>query len=142
MTDGNLRTLFHKHLPEAHWQSIETWGTGQGVPDTEYCFPNGLCGWIEFKLTSGWTVNFKDRAHQIAWLERRARAGGRCFVAVRRKVPAGPRRGLATDELWLFPGIAARDLAQNGLKTLPALGVWPDGPARWPWDKVKLALIS
>lgn len=139
MTDGNLRKIFQTRLPEAHWQSIETWSTGQGVPDVNGCL-DGIEFWIEFKLTAGWTVHVE--AHQISWLERRTRAGGRCFVAVRRTVPAGPRRGLATDELWLFPGIAARQLAEHGLKTAQALLITGGGPARWDWIQVKKALLG
>lgn len=139
-TDGNLRNIFKDHFPKAHWQPVETWSTGQGVPDAEYCFPGGQTGWIENKCTTGWTVDFKKRETQIAWLERRSRVGGRCFVAIRRQVMAGPRRGLATDELWLFPGSAARQLHLNGLRVAQALGCWDGGPARWSWDLIEKIL--
>lgn len=140
MSDGNLRSLFQKHLPDIHWQPIETWSTGQGVPDV-----NGCCGgrefWIENKATGGWTIHFEPG--QVAWAERRVRAGGRTFVAVRRQANAGPRRGQAVDELWLFNGESARALALNGLKAGPRpLVQTSGGPARWDWPKIRQLLLA
>lgn len=131
MSDGNLRQIFKDHLPEAHWQPIETM-IGRGIPDVEYCFPGGLSGWIENKKTTGWAVEISSG--QIAWLERRARAGGRCFVAVRRQ---GSARGQARDELWLFRGADARNLLLGGLKETQPLGLYTGGPAKWSWPLIK-----
>lgn len=130
MSDGNLRLLFRQHLPHAHWQPIETWSTGQGVPDVEYCFPGGFAGWIENKSTSGLVVKF--RVGQVAWLERRSRAGGRCFVAVRK----GAR-------LWVFRGRDARAVEDEGLRAERlALLCCDGGPARWGWPRVEEILKS
>lgn len=137
--DGGLRFLFSRHLRSAWWIPIETWSTGQGVADTHYVFPGGVAGWIEFKVTDGWSV--KISPEQIAWHERYARQGGRTFLAVRRQVRAGPRRN-AADELWLYPGQLIRTVHQSGLVpgTRHAVGVWPGGPAFWPWDAVEFSL--
>lgn len=141
MSDGELRMKFKQFLPEVHWQSIETWSTGQGVPDMNGC-SESIEFWIEAKKTNGFTVDVEP--HQIAWLERRARAGGRTFVAVRRLAAAGPRRGAACDEFYLFRGIDARALKQHGLKIdgPAALVHCSGGPARWNWHTIKAHLIG
>lgn len=126
--------MFQKHFPEVHWQPIETGGTGRGIPDTNYCF-GGIEGWVEFKLTSTWTTGL--RPEQIAWLLRRARAGGRTFIAIRRKHSGGLRKGLAEDQLYLFPGTYARDLVLKGHRP-----IGDGGPARWPWAEIKSLLLS
>jgi hypothetical protein len=130
VSDGQLRQIFRKHLPEAHWQAIETWSTGQGVPDVEYCFPGGACGWIENKATQGWKVDV--RPHQVAWIERRIRSGGRVFVAIRRK----------GDELWLFPGDEVRRISEEGIKALQPILLCCSGPAHWNWGKVREILTA
>ena len=147
MRDGDLRSIFSQHLRRGwHWVTVETGGTGRGVPDAEYCAPGGLTGWVEFKVTNGWAVGL--RPEQGAWLAARARAGGRATVAVRRRVEAGPRRS-AADQLWLVEGWAGTTLRAGGLRALeglqrpgggppgaPLLGVWEGGPARWDWAAV------
>src|SRR5215213_7651185 len=95
MSDGGLGKLIPDHLPQVHFQRIETGGTGRGVPDLNGCW-GGTEFWIENKHTAGWCVpRDKMRAEQVGWLERRARAGGRVFLAVRQ---TGRRR----DDLWLL----------------------------------------
>lgn len=126
--DGNLRKIFRERLPQVHWVSIETGGTGRGIPDSNACY-QGTEWWVEFKLTSGWAVNL--RPEQIGWLLQRTRVGGRTFVAVRRRV----------DELWLFLGSSARELKDGGLRSTPSLGHWPGGPGSWDWNRI-LQLFS
>lgn len=139
-SDGGLRALMQTHLPEIHWQAIETWSTGQGVPDANGCL-DGKEFWLENKRTFGWKVDLS--AQQIAWLERRARAGGRVFVAVRRMSAAGPRKGGASDALYIFRGTDARTLAREGLQsaTLMPLCSSFGGPKSWDWAEVKRILI-
>jgi hypothetical protein len=137
VSDGNLRQLFQKHLPSVHWQGIETWSTGQGVPDMNGCW-NGHEFWIENKKTEGWAVNFE--MGQVAWIERRIRVGGRVFLAVRRMVPAGPRRGKAKDELWLFHGAMARAVADFGLADVEPIDKFEGGPAKWCWTTIAMIL--
>lgn len=141
--DGGLRQLFRDNLPQVHWQSVETGATGRGVPDSNGCW-RGREFWVEFKQTEGFAVTL--RPEQVAWLTRRARAGGRVFVAVRRRCTAGPRRARA-DELWLLAGSSAREAKVLGLRGLPeeapdaVLGSWGGGPSRWSWDEV-LAVLT
>lgn len=142
-TDGGLRAMFRDYFKEAHWQPIEAAAMGQGIPDVEYCFPPGLTGWIENKKCSGgFRLDHPPSPHQIGWLERRARAGGRAFVAVRRTILAGPRRGPAVDELWLFRGTAARNLLTSGLRGAEPLGVWEGGLKGWRWQEIKAFLTA
>jgi len=135
--DGGLRQLFAQHLPEAHWQSVETWSTGSGVPDAEYCFPGGHQGWIEFKTTEAIAVSISPG--QVAWAERRLRAGGRISLAVRQKAEPGKRRA-ARDALYFYHGSAFRNVLNDGLKVKP-LGLWTGNPGGWDWAKIKLLLI-
>jgi hypothetical protein len=138
--DGGLRSLFNKHLPTVDGQSVETAMTGGGVPDWNYCV-DGREGWVEMKKTDGWAVEV--RADQVGWIERRVRHGGRVLVAVRRKLAAGPRRGPAVDELWLFHGRAIRSIKERGLVApYPPdhFGTWGGGPAAWDWDAVLRAM--
>lgn len=131
-TDGGLGKEFKHNIPVAHWQSVETWSTGQGVPDLNYCI-NGREGWIELKATSGWKVNISPE--QVAWIERRMRNGGCVTIAVRRKSEAGPRKGKATDELWLFPPREIRKLAKGPINALGVdnYAIYHGGPASWNW---------
>lgn len=121
--DGGLRQLFQTRLPLVHWQSVETWSTGRGVPDVNYCV-DGCEGWIEFKLTSGDWV--KVRPEQVAWLEQRTRAGGRCFLMVRRK----------TQQLWIFAGSDARRVMDDGVQSVEPSLMCEGGPAKWPWANI------
>ncbi len=135
-TDGGLRSEFRRRIPDFHWQSIETGGVGNGVPDANYC--GNFCeGWIENKQTDGWVVTL--RPEQVAWLARRARAGGRVYVAVRRWHDGGPRKGASVDELWLLRGGAAVAIKQHGLvdEAEYVLGRWHGGPAAWDWSAVR-----
>lgn len=138
MIDGGLRKLFRKNLPEFHWQSIETGGVGLGVPDSNFC-RRGREGWIEFKQTSGWAVTLEPE--QAAWLDRRARAGGRVWIAVRRW-GKGPRRG-TYDELWLIEGKHALAARREGLRGTPGIvAVHAGGPAGWDWRRIAACLTA
>lgn len=152
MSDGDLRPIFRARVPPpVHWTSVETGGTGRGVPDSNFC-ADGVEGWIEYKVTAGWSVTL--RPEQIGWLTTRARHGGRVFVAVRRRCEEGPRRDWA-DDLYLLEGAAARELREQGLrqfavtKNAPTarrqaglLGVWSGGPSAWDWQAVRDVLVS
>lgn len=134
MSDGGLRKIFQKHLPDAHWQSVETWSTGQGVPDLNYCM-DGREGWLELKATKGWRVTITPE--QVAWIERRSRNGGNVAIAVRRKTSGGPRAGAPADELWLFPAREARRLMNERMTECDRLGRWVGGPNQWNWLDIK-----
>lgn len=139
--DGDLRSIFRRSLPTVDWQSIESAITGGGVPDVNGCH-RGAEFWVEFKQTEEWAVSL--RPEQVGWLCRRARAGGRVFIAVRRRCLAGPRRAGA-DELWLLWGHFAPDLKTGGLRRAPpgsVLGIWSGGPRSWDWGAVLACLTS
>lgn len=123
--DGELRTLFRQHLPKFHWVSIETWPVSSGVPDSNYCAAGGVEGWVEFKKISGWKIPWKQPYLQVAWLERRSRTGGRCFLAVRRN-----------QALYVFRGSDARRVLEEGIRGPLPVGMWEGGPSHWDWARV------
>lgn len=128
--DGGLSAIFRARLPEAHWQSVETAGTGRGVPDLNYCL-RGAEGWIENKRVKGWRIP-SLRPEQVAWAEQRIRAGGRVFLAARKG-----------GSLWLWHGSAARALIDGGdVRRVPHLVFALGGPARWPWVSISAVLRS
>lgn len=129
MADGELHKFFLRNLVYVHWQRIETGSTGRGIPDMNGCAA-GQEIWIENKKADHWAVEI--RPEQVGWIERRVRAGGRVFIAVRR----------ARTELWLLAPSAARVLAtpRKGLRDLSpnqVLGRWEGGPALWDWRAVQ-----
>jgi hypothetical protein len=140
--DDGLRAVLRAHLGRAQWTSVETPGTGRGTPDCEYCLPGGVQGWVECKaVRRGWAVKFK--IGQVAWHLRRARVGGRSFIAVRRRIAGWG------DELWLVPGRYAGELEEGGLKRIaearfagPGRGYWEGGPSKWDWEAVARALAA
>ena len=140
MSDGELRKIFQNHLAvDCHWQAIESWSTGQGVPDVEYCFKGGYSGWIENKKTTATAVKFETI--QPAWIERRVRMGGRVFVAIRRMQTAGPRTE-ACDELYLYHGRHVRAIVGSGVAA-PGLSLFGrGGPSKWPWDRIRQLLTE
>lgn len=129
--DGGLRPMFRERFPSWHWTSIET-VTVNGVPDAEFCF-DATQGWIEYKFTSGFTVGL--RPEQIGWALRRARAGGRSFIAVRRTADK-------VDELYIFAGADAARLKSLGLRGVEPLGRFAGGPPRWNWERVSDLLLG
>src|ERR1700676_224720 len=136
--DDGLRALFRSHLPTLFMQSIETGGTGQGIPDTHY-IRAGISGWIEYKKTDAWAVPLE--AEQVAWISRYVRYGGRAYVAVRRRHAGGPRKGAPTDELHIYHGRDSPRLRAVGLRADGPLLRADGGPARWPWPTI-LALLT
>ncbi len=139
--DGGLRGLFRHNLRRGwHWQSIETGGTGRGVPDSNFCrTPSGSAvaveRWVEFKQTTAWAVTLSPE--QASWHTVRQKRGGISFVAVRRQHDGGPRKGVAQDQLWLCAGIAARELKRDGLRCgVGILGCWDGGPSQWDWEQI------
>ena len=125
--DGGLRSLFRKRLPQFDWTSIETGGTGRGIPDSNYCI-DGVEGWIEFKRTLHWTAGL--RPEQVGWMMRRTRHGGRCFIAIRRKTVS---KGVPVDQLWLYSGRDAQALHANGMRAVEPLALYNDA---WNWPEI------
>lgn len=138
--DGGLRKIFRKYLPDIDWVSVETGGTGRGVPDSNGC-AEGIEFWVEYKLTGAWSVRLSPE--QVGWISRRMRHGGSVFVAVRRKTSAGPRRGDPVDELYIYSGNCVKELKDNGIKKgPPPLLKLEGGPSQWDWNSVRLTLLS
>lgn len=140
MIDGGLRQIFHNRLKKfgAHCQAIET-GTGRGVPDSNICL-DGVESWLEFKKTSAYSVRLSPE--QIGWHLTRCRAGGKVFIAVRKKRNSSKRLN-AVDELWIVEGLGSAELKEHGLKTSThVLGVWDGGPRAWDWDAIRSILTA
>lgn len=131
MKDGGLRPLFRYNLRQWQWTSIETAGTSSGVPDSEFCSPTGNQGWIEFKRTTAFNIQFQE--FQPAWLDRRCRYGGNAWIAVRR-IPSAKKYNGA-DELWLIHGSHVFALDEGGLQNVHAIS-WNGGPSNWNWDQI------
>ena len=132
--DGNLRQLLRYYLPDGDWVSIETGGTAGGVPDSNYCFPGGLEGWVEGKMSRGWKVPL--RPAQIGWMARRSRRGGRCSILVRR-INGG------MDMCYLVPGARAEELSHCDLSLKGfSCPVWTGGPPRWDWEEIRRLLTA
>ena len=126
MKDGDLRSIFRKELRSWQWTSIETSVSASGVPDSEFCTPTGITGWIEYKQTKAFYVQVKPL--QVAWLMRRCRQGGNAWIAVR-------RMNSHHDDLWLMFGDQAQDLFEHGLTGVHAW-CWTGGPGNWNFEEV------
>jgi len=136
--DGGLRQEFRKRLPDFHWTSIESGLTAAGIPDSNYC-KDGVEGWVEFKLTSSFRVRIDP--FQVAWHERRFRARGLTFLAVRYQHGGGPRKGAPIDSLYVYRGDRIRAVFREGLSVTPEL-VFPGGPSAWRWSEVGQLLLT
>lgn len=127
--DAGIRQLLRKYLPDGDWNSVETGATAGGVPDSNYCFPGGIEGWVEGKRTLAWKVEV--RPLQFGWHSRRSRQGGRSFIMVRRL--SGGK-----DECYLFPGSRAEEFSRAG-STLKGwvCPMWQGGPDAWNWAEIR-----
>lgn len=141
MIDGGLWALLRSHMPHADWQRIETGGTGRGIPDVNGCL-GGTETWLELKATAGWAVAI--RPEQVAWAERRTRAGGRVLLVTRRRCTPGPRRKGA-DEIWIHRATDIRYVSMLGLKAgngpRPIL-MYEGGPQSWLWPAIEEVIFG
>lgn len=126
ISDGGLRPLFRQKFRQWQWTSIETAFSASGVPDSEFCTPTGISGWVEFKKTNIYYVKIKP--FQVSWLMRRCRYGGNAWIAVR-------RLRQDTDELWLMFGDQAEALHYEGLEGISGW-CWSGGPSNWNFNEV------
>jgi hypothetical protein len=131
MKDGDLRSIFRMRFKDWQWSSVETAGTASGVPDSEFCTPHGVQGWIEFKQTHIHKVNI--RPFQVAWLMRRCRSGGNAWIAVRRIPKSQKENGV--DDLWLMHGDQAQALFDGGLENVKA-DCWHGGERNWNFAEI------
>jgi hypothetical protein len=130
--------MFRQYLPKVHWQAIETGVTGRGVPDINGCW-NGREAWVECKGARGTRLDIVHVSpEQVGWCEARTRAGGRVFLAVRRR---GSMTN-AVDELLLYRGSALRLFIDGQrLTDVVSLVSCGGGPARWDWPRVAAHLF-
>lgn len=120
LRERDLRRLIVSSLPQVHWQSIETGGTGRGVPDLNGCWL-GVEFWIELKhVARGRKVALSPV--QAAWIARRLRAGGRAFILARYR-----------QDILLWRGSSAASLMTQGID-LPPVASWP--VRNLPWDQL------
>jgi hypothetical protein len=136
--DDGLRPLFFKHLKHnCQWTPIETGMIIEGIPDSEYCFEHNQQGWLEFKATSGWKPTF--RPHQVAWIDKRVRMGGRVWIATRRRLALKK-----IDDLYLTPGYLVKTLNAEGFNdsVLADTYCFTGGPRKWPWSIVRRCLCA
>ena len=137
--DGGLRAIFRDKLPTIFWTSIETGGTGRGVPDSNFLArlspTKSIEGWIEFKRVDHWKPTM--RPEQIGWIDRRVRMNGRVFI--------GCRQRDHDDTLWLIHGRVIKELAMNGLRCDAVQSnstTFTGGPEKWDWKKVQLFITT
>lgn len=138
MRDGDLRNLLIENIRHFHWVRVETGGITPGVPDANACW-DGREVWVEAKRTSNWSITFEPL--QVAWIHRRTREGGNCWIAIRRMHGGGPRRGPPVDDFYLVRGRDVIRLAQMGLQSVPWQR-WTGGPAGWNWQEIGHSLME
>ena len=132
--EATFSKLVKSHLPVgAHWQRIETGSTGTGIPDINICF-KGKEIWVELKLIKGKRVDLTPT--QVAWLMKRAKAGGHTWILARHTYD-GVRIGKG-DNIYLWKGIHAKTVKENGTASGGYL-VWR---APFNWEKIMNCLLS
>ena len=115
--ESQLWTLVKQHIPkDAHVQRIETGLTGKGVPDLNYC-QKGKEIWIELKSIQGNKSQLSP--FQIAWIHNRAKAGGNCYVLIRKN-----------KEIRLFQPKTLEELQELNWNSEPSIGT--TAPYDWP----------
>jgi hypothetical protein len=106
-SDNGLRAIFKANIKEFHWTPVETWALTSGVPDTEYCTPEGVTGWIEFKAWYPGKQCPRLRPAQIGWIEKRLRHNGRVFIGV-----------IRGKDIFVVDGKYCRDITEGSLKSM------------------------
>ena len=114
--------------PKWRLTRLESWAS-LGVPDVLGCDEQGRFFLIELKSVTGNAVRLSP--HQISFLTTHQHAPVYCLVHQTH------RNG---ESLYLYPGAAAIDLAQDGLATEPLLRL--DKERSSPWDDLFLALAQ
>jgi hypothetical protein len=125
--DGDLRQLFRSHLPKVFHTSVESGGTGRGIPDS-HCAYNDAAWWVEFKAAKHHKLSHPLSPAQIGWHLRYARTGNTSYIAIRR------HNLKKYDELWLVPGKYA-DHVNDEYRSYHC-GFFIGGPAKWDWNEI------
>jgi hypothetical protein len=101
---------------DVHWQSIESSATGQGIPDLNGCC-QGQDVWLELKYTEHLkTKNIGLKPPQIAWIYKRAKAGGNVWIALYMQTK---KRDVGFIYLW--QGKKVQKVAEHGTEFQPNL---------------------
>ena len=125
MLERELWKRVKTNLADAHWVRVESPGT-PGVPDLNGCL-RGVEIWVELKVVRGRKVAL--RPAQVAWMVSRGRAGGRSWIVARVE---------RTEEIWIWPGCEALEVASRGLDVEPLLRV----AKPYPWSAVRNLLFG
>lgn len=97
-----------------HWQSVESSATGQGIPDLNGCHA-GVDVWLEIKYTEHLkTKNIGLKPQQIAWIYKRAKAGGNIWIALYMQTA---KRSVGF--LYLWQGKEVQKVAEHGTELPP-----------------------
>jgi len=133
--EASLWALLKEHLPkEAHFQRIETGGTGKGVPDVNYCY-EGKEVWIELKSIEGLKSTLTP--FQIAWIYNRYRSGGNTFILMRKINTKkkqiklfSPSQGLSLKELgdlnWKTDSLVTLEIPYKWEELFDAIELYSD----------------
>ncbi len=139
--DDGLRSIIMKHIKDVHWTPIESSVTISGIADLHGLY-NSIDAWVETKRIYGYQIRTKPA--QIGWHARRAREGGRCFIACRRRHLYKGTQTDGIDEMYLYSGADLEQLAEVGVRgNVPCLGHWTGGPTYgWNWREIKTILFG
>ena len=94
---------------------VENWAT-PGCPDVDLCDELGRFHKVELKTVSGTKVDL--RPQQVSFLSRHAHAS--VWILAQRGLTDGE------DEIYLYHGRQAVDVAMDGIKTPPVLKITAD----------------
>lgn len=128
-----MRKIFRVRLPGIHWTTVESPHTEPGIPDSNGC-EVGIEFWLELKRAVGNRIP-SLKIEQVGWLTRRHKAGGRTFIAVRK------RSALDGDQLFLFSGEFSSVLREKGLAAALTLFIGTGGPSKWNWESIRHVLL-
>ena len=101
-TEAHFWADIRKHIPDVHWQRIESPTPGGGIPDVHGCL-DGVSAWIELKVVKGRRVLLTPE--QCNWLTRYSTYGGRCYVVAQH---------VLSDTVYVWDGARARDIKNDG----------------------------
>lgn len=117
-----------KHLPQVHWQRIESPMT-QGTPDVNGCI-QAQEFWLELKIARGNKIKFSN--FQCNWAVKRMASGGKVFSLIQHQ-----------DNKWirLYEGNQFRKL-QESLSSTECLYEMQPQYTKWKWLGLLNNLLS
>jgi hypothetical protein len=121
-TEAHFWAAIRTHIPEAHWQRIESGLTAAGVPDVNGCYL-GHEVWLELKIVRGRRVHLTP--NQTNWLVKRSTYGGHCFVVAQD----------IEGKILLWAGRFAREVMEDGIRALGRIDIED-------WDHLKKVIFN